>query len=297
MNYPHLSPKAAEQLNLDDLARIEYIRSPRWIGYPQAQQILTKLEDLLVFPKQNRMPNMLLVGDTNNGKTMLVSHFLRQHPAHDNPNGTGIIAPVVLIQAPPTPDESRFYNAILDLLFAPYKAHDRTDKKLAQVLHLLKYINTKMLIIDEIHHILSGSLNKQKAFLNVIKYMGNELQIPIVGVGIKDAYRAIQTDSQLANRFEPAVLPRWEMDKNFLRLLMSFERMLPLKQPSNLHEISLATRLYSMSEGYIGELSRLLTQAAVTAIQQKTECINEPILQSINWISPSQRKRQLDKLL
>lgn len=56
-----------------------------------------------------------------------------------------------------------------------------------------------------------------------MKYMGNELQIPIVGVGIKDAYRAIQTDSQLANRFEPAVLPRWEMDKNFLRLLMSFE--------------------------------------------------------------------------
>lgn len=133
--------------------------------------------------------------------------------------------------------------------------------------------------------------------MNVIKYMGSELQIPIVGVGTKDAYRAIQTDSQLANRFEPAVLPRWEMDKNFLRLLMSFERMLPLKQPSNLHEISLATRLYSMSEGYIGKLSRLLTQAAVTAIQQKTECINEPILQSFNWISPSQRKRQLDKLL
>ena len=52
MNYPHLSPKAAEQLNLDDLARIEYIRSPRWIGYPQAQQILMKLEDLLVFPSR-----------------------------------------------------------------------------------------------------------------------------------------------------------------------------------------------------------------------------------------------------
>ena len=29
-------------------------------------------------------------------------------------------------------------------------------KKLAQVLHLLKYVNTKMLIIDEIHHILPG---------------------------------------------------------------------------------------------------------------------------------------------
>ena len=51
-----------------------------------------------------------------------------------------------------------------------------------------------------------------------------------------------------------------------------------------------------MSEGYIGEFSRLLTQAAVAAIQQQTECINETILNSINWISPSQRKRQLDKL-
>lgn len=164
MNYPHLSPKAEEQLKYSDIERIEYIRSPRWIGYPQAQQILVKLEDLLSFPKQNRMPNMLLVGDTNNGKTMLIKYFLRQHPTHDNPHGNGIIAPVVIIQAPPIPDESRFYNAILDLLFAPYKTHDRTDKKLAQVLHLLKYVNTKMLIIDEIHHILSGSLNKQKRF-------------------------------------------------------------------------------------------------------------------------------------
>ena len=81
-----------------------------------------------------------------------------------------------------------------------------------------------------------------------------------------------------------------------MRLLMSFERMLPLQQPSDLHNISLATRLYSMSEGYIGELSRLLTQAAVAAIQQQAECINEQTLNSINWISPSQRKRQLDKL-
>lgn len=296
MNTAHLSQKAIENLYDSDIERIEYIRSPRWIGYPQAQQILAKLGDLLTYPPHHRMPNMLIVGDTNNGKTMLVSHFLRQNPAHNNPNGNGIIAPVVLIQAPPTPDESRFYNAILDLLYAPYKAHDRTDKKLAQVLHLLKYINTKMLIIDEIHHIVSGSLNKQKTFLNVIKYLGNELQIPIVGVGIKDAYRAIQTDSQLANRFEPAVLPRWELDRNFMRLLMSFERMLPLKQPSHLHEQPLAMRLYNMSEGYIGELSRVLTQAGVAAIQQQTECINEEVLSSINWIAPSQRKRQLDKL-
>ncbi|WP_274570878.1 TniB family NTP-binding protein [Neisseria leonii] len=128
MTYPHLSPKAVEQFNYSDEQRIEYIRSPRWIGYPQAEQILAKLEDLLVYPSQHRMPNMLLVGDTNNGKTMLVSRFLSKHPAHDNPNGNHIVAPLVLIQASPIPDENRFYNTILDLLYALIK-HTTTPIK------------------------------------------------------------------------------------------------------------------------------------------------------------------------
>lgn len=60
--------------------------------------------------------------------------------------------------------------------------------------------------------------------INKMAYLANTAK-HIVGVGIKDAYRAIQTDAQLANRFEPAVLPRWELNKDFMRLLMSFERM------------------------------------------------------------------------
>jgi len=79
-------------------------------------------------------------------------------------------------------------------------------------------------VIDEIHHVLAGNLNKQRHFLNTIKYLGNELQIPIVGVGIKEAFNAIQTDPQLANRFEPVLLPRWELNTGFLKLLASFER-------------------------------------------------------------------------
>ena len=125
--------------------------------------------------------------------------------------------------------------------------------------------------------------------------MGNELQIPIVGVGTNEAYRAIQTDAQLSNRFEPATLPRWQFDKEFLRLLVSFERMLPLKNSSNLQETSLATKLFSLSEGYIGELSRLLTTASVQAILSGAERIDLKILSAIKWVSPSDRKRQLDR--
>lgn len=293
-SYSHLNDSAIEALTLSDAERIHKIRSERWIGYPKAKQILTKLEDLLIYPRTHRMPNLLVVGDTNNGKTMLAQRFMSLHPANDNPDGEGIIAPVLLVQAPPVPDEGRFYNAILEMLFAPYRPSERIDKKQFQVIKLLRYIGLKVLVIDEIHHILAGNMNRQKAFLNVIKYLGNELQISIVGVGTKDAFRALQTDPQLSNRFEPITLPRWEMDHDFQRLLASFERMLPLKQPSGLAQQELASTLFAMSEGYIGELSRLLSDASALAINSGTEQISPKLLQQLDWTPPSRRKRQLE---
>lgn len=292
----HLNPAALEALSLSDEERIVKIRSERWIGYPRAKEVLAKLEDLLHYPRTHRMPNLLLVGDTNNGKTMLAQRFSSLHPAEDNPQGDGIIAPVMVVQAPPVPDEGRFYNAILEMLFAPYKPSERVDKKQFQVMKLLHYVGLKVLVIDEIHHILAGNLNRQKAFLNVLKYLGNELQISIVGVGTKDAFRALQTDPQLSNRFEPVILPRWEMNTDFQRLLASFERMLPLKQASKLSQRELASQLFAMSEGYIGELSRILAEASIYSINQGKEHIDEKVLKAINWTPPSRRKRQLDSI-
>ena len=48
--------------------------------------------------------------------------------------------------------------------------------------------------------------------------------------------------------------------------------------------------------GYIGELSRILTEAAATAVQNETEQINHEVLDSIGWVTPTERKRQIDKL-
>ncbi len=295
-DFNHLNESAQALLELPNQERTIKIRSERWIGYPKAKSILAKLEDLLVHPRTHRMPNILVVGDTNNGKTMLAQRFHKLHPAEDNPNEDGIIAPVMLIQAPPVPDEGRFYNAILELLFAPYRPSERVDKKQFQVIKLLRYVNLKVLVIDEIHHILAGNLNRQKAFLNVIKYLGNELQICIVGIGTKDAFRAIQTDQQLSNRFEPVALPRWELDTDFLRLLASFERMIPLQQSSQLTSNPLSSKLFAMSEGYIGELSQILAKAAIYGINQGSERIDLKGLQAIDWIPPSRRKRQLDNI-
>lgn len=296
MSHDHLTPKTAEKLSLSNADRIAHIRKPRWIGYPKAQAILDKLEDLLEHPMQPRMPNMLLVGETNNGKTMLVERFRQRHLAHENDDRSALVIPVLYIQAPPGPDERGLYNAILNRLFERIRASESTDQKRDRVVAILKKTDLGMMIIDEIHHLLAGPLLKQRNFLNVVKYLGNELCAPIVGVGTADALRALQIDPQLENRFTPEVLPRWELNAEFARLLASFESLLPLKNPSGLADKPMASRILAMTGGTIGELSQLLNEAAVYAIKKSVEKIDADALASCGYRPPSTRKAVASKL-
>lgn len=290
----HLHPSAAEHIILSNHDRILKIKQDRWIGYTRATGILQKLEDLLEHPKILRMPNLLIVGDTNNGKTVLTNRFFSLHRPYMRDSDKCYIAPVVYIQAPPKPDEKRFYNNLLESLYIPYKVSDRVEHKLQQLIVVLRNAETRMLVIDEIHHILAGNMVAQKTFLNVIKYLANELQLVIVGVGIKDAFMAISTDAQLANRFEPVVLPKWRMNDDYLRLLASIEYLTPLKKPSNLPSDALATHILSLSEGTIGEIATVINKAAILAVLSGEERITTGILNKIDYIPPSKRKKQFD---
>jgi len=293
----HLSENAQAALELSVEERLDRIRRPRWIGYTRAKKLLDKLDDLLTHPKTHRMPNLLIVGDTNAGKTMLANRFVQLHPADKTLGGEAVIVPVLAIQAPPGPDEGRFYNAILEALATPYNPRERVAQKQIQVLRMLKRIGIQMLIIDEVHNVLTGSVTKQRQFLNVLKYLGNDLQITLVGLGTKEALRALQADPQLANRFEPAALPPWQLDQEFQMLLASFERALPLRQPSGLADEKLARKLLALSEGSLGELSVLLTSAAVYAMRSGTERIDEKVLAAIDWVPPSERRRRAERLI
>ncbi len=214
------------------------------------------------------MPNLLVWGDTNCGKTAIIDRFCQGYPLRQNGEEEADVVPVLYIQAPPIPDERRFYSLILDKLRVPHKTNERADRMMCQILKMFPKLGVRMLIVDEIHHILAGNLQRQRAFLNVIKYLGNEAVIPIVGVGTISALNALQTDAQLANRFEPRNLPRWRLDTRYRQLLASFEYVLPLAEESNLTEKEMATKLLDMSGGTIGELSKLIRRAAIETIRQ-----------------------------
>ncbi|MET2530381.1 TniB family NTP-binding protein [Ralstonia pseudosolanacearum] len=292
----HLSETAASKLTLSSRDRIQHIKKARWIGYGRAREILGKLEDLLVHPPQARMPNMLIVGETNNGKTMLVSKFREKHPAEENRDGDAISIPVLYIQAPPGPDERGLYNAILSRLFEVSPRSEATDAKRDRVVEVLRRVKLGMLMVDEIHHLLAGAYVKQRNCLNVLKYLGNELCVPLVGVGTAEAMRAIQTDPQLANRFTPEILPKWTKNAELARLLASFERVIPLQRVSQLASPALAARIVDIAGGTIGEMSTLLNMAAIRAIETGEECITAEMLEGCGYVSPVQRKQAASAL-
>jgi hypothetical protein len=59
-------------------------------------------------------------------------------------------------------------------------------------------------LIDEIQHFLSCNSRDQRAALNAIKYLANELRVSIVAVaaGTYETLEVMRSDSQIASRFE-----------------------------------------------------------------------------------------------
>lgn len=234
---------------------------------------------------------MLLVAPSFNGKTSILERFLSLHQPDLDPAGEVTICPVVMVESPPNPDISSFYSRILDALMAPYKTTASAQEKNSQIKLLFKTMDVKMLIVDEIHHLIAGSLNKQKDFRNALKSLGNETKVVIVAAGIEDAYNAFNTDPQMSSRFMPEELPLWRADQQFGSLLATLELRTPLRKPSNLKDPAKMLEMHTRSEGTLGDMCDLFKELAVDAIRSQAEEITLDRIRTLQWVPPSKRKQ------
>ncbi|PKN23395.1 MAG: transposase [Betaproteobacteria bacterium HGW-Betaproteobacteria-18] len=292
-DYNHLHPEFFAVMGMSDEDRIAAMDYPRWIGYTRAAEILKVLEGLLKKPQRPRMPNLLVVGDSNNGKTTLIKRFGELHGVSYVTEDGDPVRPIIIAEAPTSADEKSLYVSVLERFWTPYRSTDSVAKLRYQLIHLMRACSVRMLIIDELHSLLTGSAVKQREVMNALKLLCNELSIPIVGVGTREAVRVLHTDPQHASRFDVASMPPWRLDPDFQRLLASFEKVLPLKKPSKLHVPAVAGRLHAISEGNIGNLHRLLVECAKDAIRTGEEMITPEIIESKQWIQPTRGIREL----
>ncbi|TGU46808.1 hypothetical protein EN795_30905 [bacterium M00.F.Ca.ET.152.01.1.1] len=270
--YPHLDPAVQGHADLPDRERIEHIRVDRWIDYPRARQALDKLEELLLFPKRARMPNLLIFGASGMGKTMIIEKFVRANPPSFDENSGIHHRPVIVVQMVASPDEGRFYHRLLSVIGAPPPTRATLGQLETQALRLLQETAPRMLVIDEVQNLIAGTYREQRRMLNLLRFLGNELRIPLICLGSHEARDAIRGDAHLNSRFEPYGLPPWRHDADFHGLIGGLLYSLPLRKPSELTD-SAIKRLVEVNGGITDAIFKIVRGLATEAILTGAERI------------------------
>ena len=296
----HLVPEARAAALQPDAERLALLPKERWwVAHDRAQTVLARLDGLLRDgPGQIRPPNLLLAGPSNSGKSWIVERFARAHALPGGEDAERL--PVVAMQMPTEPTVARFYAALLTRLGAPVARAGPGGRKheLEQLaLRVLRGVGARVLVIDELNNMLGGTRTARGEFLNLLRWLGNELRIPIAGAGTRDAWLAIRTDPQLENRFEPFALPPWQAGPDAARLLQGFATLLPLRRPSDLRGAELVRGVVARTGGTIGEVAAPLRAAAETAIQGGEECIAPAVLARAAYRGPGERRAAVEREL
>ncbi|MEL3892124.1 TniB family NTP-binding protein [Ferrovibrio sp. MS7] len=272
----------------------DVLRRPCWIPYPRASLGVRKLRDLLQAPRSHRPRGMLLYGETNSGKTTIARHFQntinkerqRSTEGDDVPEDR----PVIIVQSPPYASAEALLSSLLRSINAPFQETWRFERKLAQTLKLFPKSGIKMLMIDEIHNSLIRPHDKRVQFLNTIRYLSNELEIPVVVIGTDLALSTIQSDQQLGNRLEPFKLMPWMADNEFARFLGGILKHLGLSPLPAVKSKKFCDKVINMTDGLTGEIWSLSVQVAEFMCEQNIEVLDEGVLDAIAWVRPQERR-------
>lgn len=271
--------------------RLQRIQTSGWVSYPVGERALRLLQDMYDSPPSHRPPCAVLHGETNNGKTTITIKFQKEHMPENGHATEVAFIPVLRVETPPIIETDAFFRQVLWSIGAPMPERGRKGAVMEQAMSLLTKVGTRMLIIDEIHNILAGRSDQRDQYLKTLKYLSNVLKIPIVTVGTLEALRAMQTDGQIANRFEPFLIPRWKPDKDFALFLATLCESMELARKSDFKKVALVKRFHAMSEGLTGEARNLMVRAAKTAITSGREVIDDEILDNTDWARPSDRRK------
>jgi len=230
------------------------------------------------------MPGLLVHGASGIGKTMIARNLSRRYAPEYDPMAGVSHTPLLLLQAPPAPDERRFYLPILAAVGAPATAIAVRSQNVAslevRVIDLLRDLGLRMIMIDEVHNLLAGTHREQRRFLNVLRYLSNELEVSLVCFGVSEAVDAIRGDVQLARRLDEYHLPNWRDDSEFSNMIQTLIAAMPLEKKSNLKVKSLR-QILALTGGITSRVFSLVKDLAIDAIRSSEECITDDAV--ANW--------------
>lgn len=275
VEFAHLPQDVRPIAALDAEARIAHIRAERWVQHAAADRVLGYLHESLAQPQRERMENVLLIGESGMGKTMLVRKFERQTAARFDAVVGVQRRPVVVMLMPHHPTETRFFDQLLVALNAPSAGHFvRGFPRQDPAVRLLHELGTRMVVIDELNSLLAGTPRQQRVFLQLLRFLSNELRLAFVGVGVPEARHALLSDGQLRSRFTDIELPPWSLGEGLRDFVTRLTWSLPLREPSPVDSPKLRRLLVDRTGGITLGICKTFERAAIAAIRDGRERID-----------------------
>lgn len=271
----HLHPGVRDVAAADNAVRLEAIRSKRWITHDPAARVLAALKEAIDQPISDRMENILFLAESGMGKTMLLRKFLRDNATSFDATRGVQPHPVVLVLMAEEPTEEAFYVQVLKAVGAPLILSPRRHMLSVRetTFRILRELGTRMLMIDEINSILVGSPRQQRRFLQLLRFLSNELQVAIVCAGVPEARFALLSDPQLRSRVAEILLEPWTSGPEFQAFVNVLVQGLPLRRPSPVDSGRLRRLLVERSGGITLSICRALERAGAAAIRNGQERI------------------------
>src|SRR3984885_13514117 len=249
----------------------------RWVSYPRAERILSRLDELMYLPARVRMQNVLIHGNSGAGKSMIIEKFIRSHSLEMDREDAS--RPIVSMQMPPLPTLRSFFSELLRSLDCTVIIGSRISELEHDTLRQLKKAKPRILAIDEIHHLLACTPREQRAALNVLKFLSNELRVSIVALGTSEALHVMRTDPQIASRFQSCALPSWTANDDLRRFLAGFLQQLDVDGNDIVNNRVAIDYILDLTSGVTGRIVELVRLSARCAVRRDSRTVTIDLVQ------------------
>ena len=249
----------------------------RWVSYPRAERILSRLDELMYLPARVRMQNVLIHGNSGAGKSMIIEKFIRSHSLEMDREDAS--RPIVNMQMPPLPTLRSFFSELLRSLDCTVIFGSRISELEHDTLRQLKKARPRLLAIDEIHHLLACTPREQRAALNLLKFLSNELRVSIVALGTSEALHVMRTDPQIASRFQSCALPSWTANDDLRSFLAGFLQQLDVDGSGIVNDRIAIDYILDLTSGVTGRIVELVRLSARCAVRRDSRTVTIDLLQ------------------
>ena len=269
-----------------DAERIDVLREGFRIEHAVSRRVGPALVSFVDRPweEHQRWRGLLLVGPARSGRSWLVSRWLPKNKYTRR-------ASVIPARLPVDVTNDGILRAILDGLSDHGPSGTTKNYLRAEVSQVLK--DARALVFDDCDHLANLSKAQLWRALARVKSIAEGDRVPVVLVVNPVILQAISENPDWDSRFEVLHLPKWRVDADFLSLLTEWEDRLPLQEASRLADREMALHLYSLCDGCIGRLGKVLHEASLAAIGNARERITIGLLDSLGMSPPASFRKFL----